>query len=286
MRREGTRVNKKAIFIDIDGTLIDHKGQIPDSAAQAIKEARKNGHVIFVCTGRSRAEISQAILEMHLDGIIGAAGGYVELEGKSIYEVYIPKQEVAHIVDFFEQHDTKFYLEATSHVYSNSESKTYFMERMHQRIVSSPEAEADIKRQMDPFIKNMKDDTDLIREDINKVTFMGASLSLEEIQDEFKEHFVVIPGSYGQKGKICGELMLKEVHKATGIEIVLKALGIAQKDTFGYGDSYNDIEMLQYVACGVAMVNGAEALKQVADDLTDAPEEDGLYKSFKKYGLI
>lgn len=279
-------MNKKAIFLDIDGTLINHNGEIPDSALEAIKGARENGHAVFVCTGRSRAEISEVIFEMNLDGIIGAAGGYVELEGRAIHEVYIPQEEVAHIVRFFEKHEIQFYLEATSQVYTNKESKAYFIDRMNKRVVSCPEAEEDIKRQMLPFMKNMKDDIDLIRKDINKVTFMGASLTLEEIQEEFKENFVVIPGSYGQKGKICGELMLKKVHKATGIEIALKALGIEQKDTFAYGDSYNDIEMLQYVACGVAMANGAEALKNVANDITDAPDEDGLYKSFKKYGLI
>lgn len=279
-------MNKKAIFLDIDGTLINHRGQIPDSAVKAIEEARKNGHAIFVCTGRSRAEISEVIFEMNLDGIIGAAGGYVELEGKAIHEVYIPKEEVAHIVHFFEQHHIHFYLEATSQVYTNEEGKSYFADRINQRIASCPEAREDIERQMLPFITNMKADASLMREDINKVTFMAASLTLEEIQEEFKEHFLVIPGSYGQEGKICGELMLKEVHKATGIEIVLKALGIEQKDTLGYGDSYNDIEMLQYVACGVAMANGADALKEVADDITDGPDEDGLYKSFKKYGLI
>lgn len=286
MRREGARVSKKAIFLDIDGTLINHNGRIPDSAVEAIKKARENGHVVLVCTGRSRAEISEVIFQLNLDGIIGAAGGYVELGGKAIHEVYIPKEEVSHIVSFFETHDTQFYLEATSKVYTNKQSKAYFINRIDKRIASSPEAKEDIESQMLPFLINMKDDSDLIREDINKVTFMGASLTLDEIQEEFKENFLVIPGSYGQEGKICGELMLKEVHKATGIEIALKALGIEQKDTFAYGDSYNDIEMLQYVACGVAMANGAEALKKVADDVTDSPDEDGLYKSFKKYGLI
>lgn len=279
-------MNKKAIFIDIDGTLINHHGKIPDSARNAIEIARKNGHVVFICTGRSRAEIPEVIFEMNLDGIIGAAGGYVELEGKAIHEVYIPKEEVAHIVSFFEAHDIDFYLEATSKVYASKGSKSYFMERMKTRIASCPEAKEDIERHMLPFIANMQDEGDLIREDINKVTFMGANFTLSEVQEEFKEKFVAIPGSYGQEGKLSGELMLKEVHKATGIEIVLKALGIEQKDTFAYGDSYNDIEMLQYVACGVAMANGAEALKKVADDITDSPDEDGLYKSFKKYGLI
>lgn len=279
-------MNKKAIFLDIDGTLVNHHGKIPDSAREAIAAARKNGHVIFVCTGRSRAEIPEEIFKMNLDGIIGAAGGYVELEGKAIHEVYIPKEEVTHIVNFFEANHIEFYLEATSQVYASKGGKAYLMAMMNANIARYPDAKEDLERNMLSFIAYMQDEGDIIREDINKVTFMGAQLSLKEVQEEFKENFVAIPGSYGREGELCGELMLKEVHKATGIEIVLKALGIEQKDTYAYGDSYNDIEMLQYVACGVAMSNGAEALKKVADDITDSPDEDGLYKSFKKYGLI
>lgn len=279
-------MNQKAIFLDIDGTLLNHKGEIPQSAKQAITKARANGHAIFICTGRSKAEIPQEVLALELDGIIGAAGGYIELKGKVIYEVYIPKNQLLPIIDFFEKHHIKFYLEATKKVYVNKESKAYLIANMMEGIKKHPERKEEIERMMYPYTMHMQEEENLMREDINKVTFMGAHISFEEIKKTFKDNFQVIPGSYSYEGEACGELMLKEVHKAAGIELVLKELGIAKQDTFAYGDGYNDIEMLQYVAHGIAMVNGAQLLKQVADDLTDGPDEDGLYKSFKKYELI
>lgn len=69
----------KAIFVDIDGTLVNDNGIIPESARYAIQAARKKGHLVFICTGRSIAEIFPDILEVGFDGIIGAAGGYIEL---------------------------------------------------------------------------------------------------------------------------------------------------------------------------------------------------------------
>ena len=47
---------EKVIFIDIDGTLVDYENNLPDSAVEAIQQARKNGHRVYVCTGRSKAE--------------------------------------------------------------------------------------------------------------------------------------------------------------------------------------------------------------------------------------
>lgn len=49
----------KVIFLDVDGTLCNYEGVIPESAKQAIKQARKNGHKVYICTGRSRAEVYQ-----------------------------------------------------------------------------------------------------------------------------------------------------------------------------------------------------------------------------------
>ena len=49
----------KINFIDIDGTLVDYENNLPDSAVEAIQQARKNGHCVYVCTGRSKAEVYQ-----------------------------------------------------------------------------------------------------------------------------------------------------------------------------------------------------------------------------------
>ena len=43
----------KALFFDIDGTLLSEKtGEVPESAKQAVKEARSKGHLVFINTGR------------------------------------------------------------------------------------------------------------------------------------------------------------------------------------------------------------------------------------------
>ena len=71
-------MSRKIIFLDVDGTLVDYDNRIPESAIQAIRQARGNGHLIYVCTGRSKAEMPQEIWDIGLDGMIGGNGSYVE----------------------------------------------------------------------------------------------------------------------------------------------------------------------------------------------------------------
>ncbi len=61
---------KKIIFIDVDGTLVDYENHIPQSAITAIRGARANGHRVYICTGRSEAEVYDDIWNIGIDGMI------------------------------------------------------------------------------------------------------------------------------------------------------------------------------------------------------------------------
>ena len=62
----------KLIFLDVDGTLVDYHNRIPESAIKAIRQARKNGHLVYVCTGRSKAEMQPELWDIGLDGTLVA----------------------------------------------------------------------------------------------------------------------------------------------------------------------------------------------------------------------
>jgi hydroxymethylpyrimidine pyrophosphatase-like HAD family hydrolase len=79
MERELTTMTRKAVFLDVDGTLIDDYGRVPDSAVRAVREARRNGHLVFLCTGRSMVELSPGVLDVGFDGFVVASGAYVQV---------------------------------------------------------------------------------------------------------------------------------------------------------------------------------------------------------------
>lgn len=82
----------KIIFLDVDGTLVDYEGRIPQSAVDAIRQARGNGHRVYICTGRSKAEVYDDIWNIGIDGMIGGNGSYVEDNGEVIMHRHITKE--------------------------------------------------------------------------------------------------------------------------------------------------------------------------------------------------
>lgn len=277
---------QKIIFMDIDGTLVNDNGVIPDSAKLAIRQARDNGHLVFICTGRSKAELFPEILEVGFDGIIGAAGGYIEVEQEILLHERVKKEDVQHLVEFFNQHGIDFYLESNGGLFASKNCKSQIRTIIENLLIEKPEAKEEVEKGLQPFHDCLIEGEDLVREDINKISFLGSGVSIEIINQEFASKFNVIPSTVPLFGKNSGELSVPGIHKATAIEKLLQHLKIEKEDTFAYGDGINDLEMLEFVQHGIAMGNAKEAVKKAADDITDSPDEHGIYNSFKKYGLI
>ena len=67
---------------------------------------------------------------------------------------------------------------------------------------------------------------------------------------------------------------------------VCEALSLSTKDSIAFGDSMNDVEMIEAVGLGVCMENGYAELKKLADDVCPSVSDDGICRAFQKYGLI
>lgn len=277
---------KKVIFIDVDGTLINDNGVVPKSTEVAIQKARANDHLVFICTGRSKAELFPEILDIGFDGIIGSAGGYIEIGETILFHEQVKKEDVQHLVTFFTEHGIDFYLESNGGLFAGGNCKKHIQAIIENLIVEKPEAKEEIEKGIQPFHDILIEGEDLCREDINKISFLGSDIPFEVIRKEFESKFTVIPSTVEFFGDNSGELSIPGIHKATAIEKLLQHLKVSKDDTFAYGDSYNDLEMLEFVQHGIAMGNAKEVVKKAADDITDSHDEGGIYNSFKKYGLI
>ena len=99
----------KILFIDVDGTLVDYTNHLPESAVTAIRKARANGHRVYICTGRSRAEVYSNIWGIGIDGMIGGNGSYVEDHDTVVMHQLITKEQCRHIVDWLHGRGLEFY---------------------------------------------------------------------------------------------------------------------------------------------------------------------------------
>lgn len=277
----------KIIFLDVDGTLINYEAKLPESAAQAVNEARKNGHRVYLCTGCSKAEILQRNL-CETDGLIGGNGAYVEDHEQVILHQGLSKEEVKHIVDWCNDRHLGFYLEANSGMYCND----YMLEQGPETMIKYAQgkgAELSMAKEIaEAFVNGFIHVTgkDLYREDVNKISFI-----LSDYQDHLdsKEEFVGLEANtWGGKGEtaLFGDLGPSGITKKHAIEVLLEYLHADRKDTIAFGDAKIDIEMLDYCEIGVAMGNGGPEIKAMADMITDDVDEDGLYHAFQKLNLI
>ncbi|WNB86183.1 HAD hydrolase family protein [Cellulomonas sp. ATA003] len=102
---------RRAVFLDVDGTYAD-RGVAPAGHVAAVRAARANGHLVLLCTGRPRCMLPPRLLAAGFDGIVAAAGGYVEVDGVVLLDTRFPPELAERVVRVLEAHDVAYVLEA------------------------------------------------------------------------------------------------------------------------------------------------------------------------------
>lgn len=274
----------KVIFIDVDGTLTNYENVIPGSAIDAIRQARAHGHRVYICTGRSRAEVYDEIWDIGLDGMIGGNGSYVEDDGKVIMHQLITADQCRHIVDWLHARGLEFYLESNNGLFASEhfEEKGEPVIKLYMGRKGRDTESATIRSVFPEMIFG----GELYRDDLNKVSFIMESY--QDHLDSIREFPDLKAGTWGGAGEtaLFGDLGVKDITKAHAIGTLLGHLGKSVEDTIAFGDAKVDIPMLEYCSIGVAMGSGGDEIKAMADYVTDGVDEDGLYNAFRHFGLI
>lgn len=273
----------KIIFLDVDGTLVDYENHLPDSAAEAVRAARAKGHRVYICTGRSKAEVYPWLWDIGLDGMIGGNGCYVEDHGHAVFHRTVSPEECRQVVDWLHGRGLEFYLECNSGLFASERFEEAARDSV-QRYAKGKGAEGPVT--VRSVFPNMVFGGELYRDDLNKVSFL-----LSGYQDylDAKAAFPNLKaGTWGGKGEeaLFGDLGVKDIDKSTAVEALLEYLQGDLADTIAFGDAKVDIPMLECCAYGVAMGSGGKEIRAMADLVTDGVDEDGLLHAFQKLGLV
>ncbi|WP_419023777.1 HAD family hydrolase [Holdemanella sp.] len=277
-------MNHKLIFIDIDGTLFNHKkDDIPESAKEAILNAKSKGHKIFLSTGRPYADIDKEILDLPLDGMIVSYGAVVYVENKPIYCKTYPQKELINLIQFMSNNNIRFSLDGIHKNYLSEEAFICLSGLMFKNNEDSELSRAMMaKNNCFPFEEMKEED---LKEVVKISIFTKNKESCEKLFQKIPDSLTGFMYKNYHLDLYNGEISIKGITKATGLKQITNYLNKAIEATVAIGDSLNDLDILQAAGLSICMGNGADECKKVADFTTKDISDDGLAYALKHFNL-
>lgn len=258
------------LFFDIDGTLIDDDTkEIPDSAVRALHRAKENGHQIFLCTGRCKAIWPKDVLAIGFDGVVGGCGTQLFYHDEEIYHSVLPQELQQEIAEDL----TRWHIDGVL----EGPVESYF-----RKEVWMPEVKKIVQENGRISVECRKcwEDTQTFAFDKMALWFDESS-DMASFKAKYEDRFDFIlrdPTFY--------EVVPNRCSKGTGIEKMCIHTGVDRKYTIGFGDSTNDLPMLEYTQISVAMGSGNPDIFPVVDYVAPPVSEDGIEKALQHIGVI
>lgn len=274
---------RKIIFFDIDGTLTEAGSNvIPESALRAIRAAQAKGTLAFLCTGRNYDMLSP-LLKYGFDGLIGSSGGYIECGGKVIYDCPMTEEQRVRAMGILKEHGVFRTVECRDGSYTDEGFKQFLREHAQEG------GNSELLRWREQIEKslNILPMEQYHGQPVYKIVIMSESEEQLEIPRKvLAEDFNFCIQAPDRFGFTNGEVVNRKFDKGKGVKRVCEYLGIPVEDSVAFGDSMNDLEMMETAGLSICMENGSERLKELADDICPSVSEDGIYKALEKYQLM
>lgn len=259
----------KAVFFDIDGTLFSLQKGIPESTRRALELLKETGTVSAICTGRCRAMMEPELETVGFPAYVCGAGTYVEYRGEVLYNKRIPEDLTDEVVRRCRAANVSCVLEGPQWIYYDNEC-------------DNPVYKAFAKH-MQEQMGNVLIPYEPGKTVANKYSlFTEADSDIASVLEFLKQYFDLIC----HEDAPFVEVIPKGHSKATGIAVLLEKLGIDRRDTYAFGDSVNDLEMLDYVEYGIAMGNSCASVRRRARYVTREIEDGGIAWGLRHFNLI
>ena len=257
-------LNKNIVFFDIDGTLLDHDKQLPDSTRHAVRELQEQGTYVAIATGRAPFMFEELRKDLGIESFVSFNGQYVVFENEVIYKNPIRTQSLLKLSEQAKRHDAPL-------VFMNEHT-----------LKATGAYSADVEQTLAAFALQYPEFDDRFFHDNDVYQ------TLLYCTQEKEGHFASVDSAirYIRWHPTCLDVTPEGGSKAIGIQRFIERAGFDIENVYAFGDGLNDIEMLQTVGTGIAMGNAEQELKKHADLITTDVDNDGIYNGLLKAGLL
>ncbi len=260
----------KMVATDVDGTILRYSGEFTPEVIDCIKSLDNNGIKVVIVTGRMHKSAKKIADQLGLkNAIVSYQGALVRentTEQETLYERHIPTETAFKIIDWAHNENIHMNLYMNDNLYVEKEDEITHKYAEYQKI---------------PF--TAKPFSELELDNINKLVLIDydnperVTRLTKKLQEDFPELFIVKSCDF-----FC-EVCHKEATKGDGLRALQKLYGISQEETLTIGDHNNDIDLLKAGGVKVAMGNGTDELKAVADYVTDTVDNNGFVRAIEKF---
>ena len=288
----------KLVAIDLDGTMLNHYGEISQKTKEIIKKCIKKGVEIVIASGRPMDSIKTIAEEMGIKGYFIAGNGalvYDMQKDEIIYKNYMKKEKVLEIIKICEENSIAYNVYTDKVILTtNLKFNVLYYYKENLKKEETKKTNISIVENMYNYVKNMKeenflkvticDENDTIFHSIVKKIKELNQIKVVEVahmsRKTIKQGTEEIPIEY-----YYTEVSASQVDKWNAIEFLIRKLGFKQEEIMAVGDNINDKRMIENAGMGIAMKMSTPEIVKIAKDVTDTNDNDGVAKALEKYLL-
>ncbi|ADH98429.1 Cof-type HAD-IIB family hydrolase [Salisediminibacterium selenitireducens] len=270
----------KAVALDMDGTLLDDQHQVSEELTALLRRWQGMGIRFFLATGRTAREAADVLpKQLKPDGIVGANGMVVMIDGKEIdaHEVPVPLTEA--LVDGARKRGIYYEIHPAEGPRVAFQEDRQILENETDFRIDTGVAAHEAKSREEAVANKIHWVDACPTERIIKIYFFHRKkktmTAWKEEVEGLKERFSFTTSSSSEHNV---EVMAAGVNKATGVETLLEHYGLDRSDLLAIGDANNDLPLLKMAGQAAVMQNGSEEVKRAIRDVTPKTnDENGVY---------
>lgn len=267
----------KLMCIDVDGTLVDSKKELPKENKRAIQEACKEGVKIAIASGRSPSAVKEILDDLEIEGYgICLNGAYIIHGNKEVSRYAFRDEEVNIIRKIVENHDVRAFFSTSVSNITNRMPTGAWLEAIQKSVVKQKQTIVCENQELKNELENHRGlilKASIVEEDDNKYIKVRKELQATKLFDVAKSdtHYI--------------DINIKGINKSKGVKDLAQYLNIDLSEVICVGDNENDIEMIKVAGLGVAMANSCKELLEICDTVTLSNDECGVAKAIQDYVL-